>query len=395
MCIRDREKFGTTNKYDIVFSDTSDFAKTITLATTTTNSYKTTIGELNTALLQAGYSPYASKQMYLRIQTAGTGTDISVSNTIAFTVTPYPVSVPVITSPSNGSAFILDGNAPNQVGATIRWNDYSYGIGVKYLVEISLSGANKFKTLGTVNDLKTLDVTNLDFNKALLSVGGVVGTVGSFDIRVTSITNLVTPGITKVSDIVTFKATPYQLTSYIYAPGGYQGWNPGSANTLVSATSNGVYIGYINFPNAGTEFKFTQNRDWSVNWGDNGADGTLDAGGSNILSAGAGYYKVNVDTNNLTYTMVPYSVGIVGAFSGWGSSPDVQMDWDDSILKFKATVTLPAGEFKFRINGDWTENYGDNGADGTLDPSGSNINLTSAGTYTITFDPFNQVYTIN
>ena len=67
-------------------------------------------------------------------------------------------------------------------------------------------------------------------------------------------------------------------------------------------------------------FKFTQNRDWSVNWGDNGADGTLDAGGSNILSAGAGYYKVNVDTNNLTYTMVPYSVGTVGAFSGWGSS---------------------------------------------------------------------------
>ncbi len=36
-------------------------------------------------------------------------TDISVSNTIAFTVTPYPVSVPVITSPSSGSSFILDG----------------------------------------------------------------------------------------------------------------------------------------------------------------------------------------------------------------------------------------------------------------------------------------------
>ena len=105
------EKFGTTNKYNVVFSDTSDFAKTITLASTTTNNYKTTIGELNTALLQAGYSPYASKQMYLRIQTAGTGTDISVSNTIAFTVTPYPVSVPVITSPSSGSSFILDGNA--------------------------------------------------------------------------------------------------------------------------------------------------------------------------------------------------------------------------------------------------------------------------------------------
>ena len=37
------EKFGTTNKYNVVFSDTSDFAKTITLASTTTNNYKTTI----------------------------------------------------------------------------------------------------------------------------------------------------------------------------------------------------------------------------------------------------------------------------------------------------------------------------------------------------------------
>ena len=152
------EKFGTTNKYNVVFSDTSDFAKTITLASTTTNNYKTTIGELNTALLQAGYSPYASKQMYLRIQTAGTGTDISVSNTIAFTVTPYPVSVPVITSPSSGSSFILDGKNAQGIVTKVVWADYSsYGVDVKYLVEIALSGTENFIASGEVNNIKLLD----------------------------------------------------------------------------------------------------------------------------------------------------------------------------------------------------------------------------------------------
>ncbi len=43
----------------------------------------------------------------------------------------------------------------------------------------------------------------------------------------------------------------------------------------------------------------------------------------------------------------------------------LQMKWDDSILKFKIVVTLPAGEFNFRVNSDWGENYGDDGADGT------------------------------
>ena len=68
-----------------------------------------------------------------------------------------------------------------------------------------------------------------------------------------------------------------------------------------------------------------------------------------------------------------------------GGSPDAQMEWDDSILKFKIVVTLPAGEFKFRVNSDWEKNYGDDGADGTLNAGGSNLNITSAGTYTITF----------
>lgn len=384
------DNLDAASSYDIVFSNSSDFTIKVKLGTSNKNTYTTTIGALNTALLQAGYSPYSIKKVYFRIE-AGS----NVSLPIAFDVQPYPVDVPVITAPTAGSVITLDANNPTGIAKTITWNDYSYGIDVKYLVEVSLSGANKFKELGTVNNLKLINVTNFDLDKLLLSVGGTIGVQGNFDIRVSAITKLVDPEIKKPSAIVTFKATPYQLSSFIYAPGGYQGWNPGTANTLVSATSNGTYFGFINFPAAGTEFKYTQNRNWDVNWGDNGADGTLELNGSNILSPSAGYYKVTVDTNSLTHSMVPYSVGLVGGFNSWGGSPDAQMEWDDSILKFKIVVTLPAGEFKFRVNSDWGENYGDDGADGTLNAGGSNLNITSAGTYTITFDPFNMVYTIN
>ena len=98
-------------------------------------------------------------------------------------------------------------------------------------------------------------------------------------------------------------SSPYQLSSFIYAPGGYQGWNPETANTLVSATSNGTYFGFINFTAAGTEFKYTQNRNWDVNWGDNGADGTLNAGGSNLNITSAGTYTITFDPFNMVYTI--------------------------------------------------------------------------------------------
>ena len=227
------EKFGTTNKYNVVFSDTSDFAKTITLASTTTNNYKTTIGELNTALLQAGYSPYASKQMYLRIQTAGTGTDISVSNTIAFTVTPYPVSVPVITSPSSGSSFILDGKNAQGIVTKVVWADYSsYGVDVSYIVEIALSGTNNYTNLGTVDNLKSLDLSNKTLNDAVLKAGGIAEVSSDFDIRVTAKTKSTGGTISKVSELVTIKVMPYIAFKNLFLVGDATaaGWNPDNNN---------------------------------------------------------------------------------------------------------------------------------------------------------------------
>ena len=50
------------------------------------------------------------------------------------------------------------------------------------------------------------------------------------------------------------------------------------------------------------EIKFRQDDDWGVNLGDTGADGSLDAGGDNIVVT-AGTYNIMLDITNNTYTM--------------------------------------------------------------------------------------------
>ena len=61
------------------------------------------------------------------------------------------------------------------------------------------------------------------------------------------------------------------------------------------------------------EWKIRQNNDWAVNYGSDGADGNLQAGGGNIPVT-LGYYEVIVDFNKLTYSIEKTSVyGVVGS----------------------------------------------------------------------------------
>ena len=58
-----------------------------------------------------------------------------------------------------------------------------------------------------------------------------------------------------------------------------------------------------------------------------------------------------------------------------------------------AYVTLRDGFVKFRVDNDWSENYGDNGNDGSLEANGSDIPVT-AGTYKILVNLSNLSYSM-
>lgn len=146
------------------------------------------------------------------------------------------------------------------------------------------------------------------------------------------------------------------------------------------------------------QFKIREDNAWGVNYGDNGADGTLDAGGDNI-SISAGNYIIDFDSINLTYTVTPADTvwGVVGSatINGWGNAEDVKLMPDpcnDGIFIVK-DVVLKDGEIKFRQDDAWGVNLGDNGADGTTDAGGDNI-AVSAGTYDMTLDTVNGTYTL-
>lgn len=402
------EKFGTTNKYNVVFSDTSDFAKTITLASTTTNNYKTTIGELNTALLQAGYSPYASKQMYLRIQTAGTGTDISVSNTIAFTVTPYPVSVPVITSPSSGSSFILDGKNAQGIVTKVVWADYSsYGVDVKYLVEIALSGTENFIASGEVNNIKLLDWTNKSLNDAVLKAGAQANVATDIDVRVTAVTKTVTE-IKKVSDVVTIKVTPYVAFKNLFFVGDATaaGWNTNNNNQALYRDASNTNKFYFTGKFGTSMFKLLEilgDNTWQPQWGLKGGVVANSDGGEPepFTVSTAGYYTFEVDILAKTYSITPYSgamttyssIDIAGNLNGLsGSTVLTQSSFDPHQWFIKDLVVSSNGEAKFRANGTWDINWGaaaEFSGQGTQ--GGANIPL-NAGTYDVYFNDIDGRY---
>lgn len=378
---------GAATEYTVQLSATEDFKTPITLGKSSGSSYTTTIGALNTALLQAGYAPYTAKKVYMKVISGS-----NASNVISFDVTPYPSVAPVITAPTAGSKIVLDGTNPHAVASQITWTDYSYGTTVVYTVELAPKGTTNFVKLGTVNNLKLLKVSNLVMDQAVLKAGGKAGVAADYDLRVTATTTSTGGTINSQSSLVTVNITPYQLESYIYALGGFNGWSHATAEILTSLTSNGIYVGYINFPAAGTEFKITEAKNWDINYGS--TDGVnLVQNGDNMKAPAAGYHKVVVDLNKKTITLVPEVWGVIGSATpnGW-NTPDSGMTWDGASKTWQTTLVLTAGDIKFRKNNAWDTNYGDSGKDGILDASGDNIPVADPGTYKIIFDEINLTY---
>jgi hypothetical protein len=103
-----------------------------------------------------------------------------------------------------------------------------------------------------------------------------------------------------------------------------------------------------------------------------------------------------VDINALNTSLGTLSDwGLVGSATpnGWGSTDDIEL-YETSTNHYALYVDLLAGDLKFRYDENWGQNYGDDGADGTLDSGGANITIASPGTYYVTMDLDNMTYTI-
>ena len=179
-----------------------------------------------------------------------------------------------------------------------------------------------------------------------------------------------------------------EMNLTIYVTGGHQGWSPESAPTLYNRNFDFKYNGYVYFPDANTEYKFTSKPNWDgPNYGNNGTDGQLsdDGGAGNLVMAEPGYYKFDVDLSGspYTYTATKTVWGIVGDATAGGWDGDTEMTYDPETGIWTITTNLNTGDFKFRANNDWGINLG--GSINNLSYGGDNISVEE-GTYTITLD---------
>lgn len=179
-----------------------------------------------------------------------------------------------------------------------------------------------------------------------------------------------------------------EMNLTLYVPGGHQGWAPDKAPTLYSRNFDFKYNGFVYFPDANTEFKFTAQPNWDgPNYGD-GGDGTLSTAGDagNLKVVEPGMYKLDADLSGtpFKYTVVKTDWGLIGDATQGGWDNSTPMTYNTTTGIYSVTATLKVGNFKFRANNGWDINLG--GSTSNLTFGGSDIPITEAGTYLITLD---------
>lgn len=299
-------------------------------------------------------------------------------------------SVPALTV--SASTLVLDqANAGNNA-VTFSWtaNDYGFKAAASYTIQLSKKGSNfasgSTTEISALNSLtKTFTVS--DINKELLKIVSA-GTASDLEVRIRS--DISNTGVAPVySNVVAMKATPYRdIISYpsVYVPGDYQGWDPGKAPSLASVKNDKTYEGYVNIKTGSLEFKITSDPDWNHTAYGDGGSGKLSTSGGNLKVASAGFYQLKANLNTLTWSAARTAWGILGDATPGGWDTDTDMAYDATTGLWTLTATLKTGEMKFRANRNWDINFGDDNADNAPEYGGSNIKITSAGSYLITLD---------
>jgi hypothetical protein len=291
-------------------------------------------------------------------------------------------------------SYVFTEEQADDVFQTFSWSaaDFGFQAAINYTVQIDFSG-NSFASavdLVTTSNLE-LTISVGDMNQKLLTMGARTNVPSDVDIRVVAKIN---DNVETVeSNVPVMNILPYKVVIVypsLYLPGNYQAasgyeadWSPDKAQQVYSLKQDDKYEGYVNMVGDGIMFKFTDGPNWDVNWGDDGADGTLEAGGSDIAVPEAGYYRMKADIVALTYSIMKTDWGLIGSATPDGWDADQDMTYDMDTKTWRVTLDLVEGEIKFRANDDWALNYGDTGFDGTIDDGGDNIPISEAGNYTI------------
>ncbi len=371
------EVTGSTS-YDVEMSLDADFSSSVNLGNVSTNSFSISVQDLNHAIRNAGATTFRDVAMYMRINAGGT-----LSNSVQYLVTTYPVEVPQVSSPANNDSFVLALATLNDIAMTVNWSDdvlsSTLGIEITYTIEAAIAGTNFASpvSVGQVTNDTTLNTTHSDLNAVAIGIGLTPDTAGDVDLRIVARnTNINGNTLERFSETITVSITPYSVSfPFLYMVGDATtpGWDNNNNNTPIfrdqDVPNNYVFTGYFG---AGA-FKLLEVKgQWQPQWGTN--DGSTlavntgsgsDPGTFNVGTAGYYTYTFTTVGEGGNFTVTPYdassaptypTMGIIGDATpdGWSSDTDFTQDPNNPHLWYLNGVTLTnGGSMLIRANDVW------------------------------------------
>ena len=297
--------------------------------------------------------------------------DQTMVNMLTSPAAPALKTIPDMTlSRVNGSNMLTFVGTPVKPGFTASAN---------YFLEACVSGNNFADSVVVWTGVQdtAINIVASDLNGILLKIFPA-DQVSSADFRIRSV--LVVDAGTGAPGTIAKPFIYKSATSTVnVSPYGFPRLdliNSGITQKIESPLADTKYAGYV-YLDATKSFTL-HDSETGIDYGATGL--TLVANGSAFSVAANGWYRMTANTTTLTYTLDPFNVGLVGSATpnGW-NSPDQKMTYNPQTGTWDITITLVAGDIKFRLNDDWAWNLG--GTTSNLTHNGANYTLT-AGNYT-------------
>lgn len=312
---------------------------------------------------------------------------------------------------------ILDSNFPSNPALTINWSSATYTVPVEVKYELQMSATETFETsevlANTTQSQTVATFTTLEMNNAAKKVGLVPDVAQKMYFRVKSFVG--DNSLSQFSNVTSLTITPYlarptydYVDLYLIGDATAAGWDNAAVNAnllpLLKTSTSSVYEFTGLFKTGG--FKMIKVKgSWDAQFGLGSSNGLLstDGGSGNITVPSEGYYKLTVDTANLTYTLtkIDNPVTTYNSISLYGTATDdtdiqlTKSTFDAHLWKSTTAIALKTGVVKFRANNAWDVNWGTNSEYfGVGIAGGADIPVSAEWTYDVYFNDSTGNYTL-